>query len=108
MVKVYIYGFISPIIHSLTRKGSTPSSGSAEPAQPENTHQAAGSETAQGSDGTPESPGTGQIGVGWYCSPPVGSSHRRRRVRGKEEERGRGREQAVTGRAAVTVEMQTV
>ena len=43
-----------------------------------------------------------------YCSPPVGSSHRRRRVRGKEEERGRGREQAVTGRAAVTVEMQTV
>lgn len=66
MVKVYIYGFISPIIHSLTRKGSTPSSGSAEPAQPENTHQAAGSETAQGSDGTPESPGTGQIGVGWW------------------------------------------
>lgn len=41
-----------------------------------------------------------------YCSPPVGSSHRRRRVRGKEEERGRGREQAVIGRAAVTVEMQ--
>lgn len=30
------------------------------------THQAAGSETAQGSDGTPESPGTGQIGVGWW------------------------------------------
>lgn len=41
-------------------------SGSAEPAQPENTHQAAGSETAQGSDGTPESPGTGQIGGGWW------------------------------------------